>query len=159
MDDSTGDSGLNTTGIWNQTLLLHIHETEICNTPSSRNTTVAEYVACLIASVTIVENCVILGAIFRGNRSVRKPPYWFIANLAVADALTGLGVILAVFLPIGSGPSSRIGLKVMSPVAVAYLVLYTLGNGSPVKWKIRNHYCAVSSACKPGHFPEGQRLE
>lgn len=102
----------NTTNIPNATDLLREQEQKICNTPSSRNTTVAEYIACLIAFVTIMENSVILVAICRGNRSLRKPPYWFIANLAVADTLTGLGVLMAVFMPIGDGPASRIALKV-----------------------------------------------
>ena len=111
-ESAIGTTTTNTTGYFNLTNYYRKQEEEICNLPGSRKVTSAEYIACLIAFFTILENGVILFAICKGPRSLRKPPYWFIANLALADALTGVGVLLAVFLPIGDNPTSRIALKV-----------------------------------------------
>ena len=79
-----------------------------------RKETPAEIIATTIAIVTVLENTVILIAIATGPTSLRKPPYWFIASLAAADLLTGIGIVLAVFVPVGDSPLSRIALKVSS---------------------------------------------
>lgn len=92
--------------------LMENSEHIICDTRQPRTVSPAELVACVIAVLTVIENIVILMAILRGHRSLRKPPYWFIASLAVADLLTGVEVVLAVFVPIGSSPLIRIVLKV-----------------------------------------------
>ena len=77
-----------------------------------RKVTSAEIIACIIAIVTVIENAVILLAIGTGPRSLRKPPYWFISSLAAADLLTGFEIALAIFIPVGTSPLSRIVLKV-----------------------------------------------
>ena len=77
-----------------------------------RRVTTAEIIACIIALFTVLENAVILYAIATGPRSLRKPPYWFIASLAAADFLTGIEITVAIFAPVGESPLSRIALKV-----------------------------------------------
>lgn len=91
-------------------------EQEVCGLRKAREVTIAEMVACIIAVLTVLENSMILTAITRGHRSLRKPPYWFIANLAIADLLTGVEVVLAIFIPIGTSPLSRICLKGLAVV-------------------------------------------
>ena len=81
--------------------------------PHSRKLSIAEAVACVISMLTVLENLVILTTILRGPKSLRKPPYWFIASLSAADMLTGLEVVLAVFVPIGTSPLYRIFWKVI----------------------------------------------
>ena len=97
----------------NQSATVTMEHT-MCNTVEKRTVTLAESIACLISILTVVENMLILIAIFKGPASLRKPPYWFIASLAAADLLTGAEVILAIFIPVGSSPQSRIVLKVKS---------------------------------------------
>jgi len=84
----------------------------LCGDSEGRTVSIAEVIACFISLVTVIENLAILTAIIRGPSSLRKPPYWFIASLAVADLLTGLEVVLAIFVPVGTSPNSRIVLKV-----------------------------------------------
>lgn len=86
--------------------------TTVCDVGIPRQVSFAEGIACAIAILTILENALILIAITRGHRNLRKPPYWFIASLSLADLLTGVEVILAIFVPIGDDPLSRIVLKV-----------------------------------------------
>uniref|UniRef100_H2YLI4 G-protein coupled receptors family 1 profile domain-containing protein n=1 Tax=Ciona savignyi TaxID=51511 RepID=H2YLI4_CIOSA len=89
---------------------------EFCNVSSLRSVSVAEGIACTISIFTIIENLVILLAIIKGPASLRKPPYWFIASLACADLLSGLEVIIAIFVPVGSSPLSRVALKGLAVV-------------------------------------------
>ncbi|XP_002130878.3 sphingosine 1-phosphate receptor 3 [Ciona intestinalis] len=100
--------------------MMNFNETnanlEFCNNTTPRSLSVAEAVACVISVFTVVENMIILLAIIKGPVSLRKPPYWFIASLASADLLSGIEVILAIFLPVGSSPLSRVALKGMAVV-------------------------------------------
>ena len=84
----------------------------VCETVIDRRVTVSEAVACVISILTVLENVAILIAIKKGPRVLRKPPYWFSASLAAADLLTGLEVVLAISVPVGSSPLSRIALNV-----------------------------------------------
>nr|XP_039263046.1 cannabinoid receptor 2-like [Styela clava] len=111
-DSSYGIIQENSTAqLMNETVSHYFREREICELHNAREVTIAEKVACIIAVLTILENSVILSAITKGHRSLRKPPYWFIASLAVADLFTGFEVVLAIFIPIGDNPMSRIVLK------------------------------------------------
>ena len=89
-----------------------INEEDTCGAVEERKVTLAEIIACAISVLTILENAVILIAIVKGPRSLRKPPYWFLASLSAADLLTGVEVIFAIFIPVGTSPQSRIVLKV-----------------------------------------------
>jgi len=91
-----------------------------------RRVTTAEIIACTIALFTVLENIVILAAIVTGPISLRKPPYWFIASLASADFLTGIEIVLAIFVPVGESPLSRIALKVCYFCSISLPVLYCI---------------------------------
>ena len=91
---------------------VSLKEENLCNVFEERKVTSAEIIACTISVLTIIENLTILAAIIKGPRSLRKPPYWFIASLAAADLLTGVEVIVAIFIKVGTSPQSRIVLKV-----------------------------------------------
>ncbi|XP_076814337.1 adenosine receptor A3-like [Clavelina lepadiformis] len=107
---------LNTSYVGNTTSFLLNSEENTCSTVGERKVTLAEIIACVISILTVAENVVILIAITRGPRCLRKPPYWFIASLAAADLLTGFEVVLAIFVPVGNSPLSRIVLKGMAVV-------------------------------------------
>ena len=99
--------------MYNHSMTPTMEET-ICDTVKIRKVTISETIACVISILTVLENVAILIAIKRGPRTLRKPPYWFIASLAAADLLTGFEVVLAVFIPVGTSSLSRIALKVSS---------------------------------------------
>ena len=111
---------------FNQTQLLPVFECNLLADVGKRRVSPAEILACIIAILTVFENIIILIAILTGPRSLRKPPYWFIASLAAADFFTGIEIVLAIFVPVGESPNSRIVLKVSPSLFLNFLICYIL---------------------------------
>ncbi|CAK8683415.1 unnamed protein product [Clavelina lepadiformis] len=90
---------------------------EITDEKLARVTTILEIITTLICALAIFVNLCVLLVICIGPRAFRTPTFFCISSLATADMLTGISVVIAIYVPVGDQLWERVVLKGLAVVS------------------------------------------